>query len=98
MAAHGALQVGPPGAGAELQGRHVQRVEPEEIAVRAIAFGWAGAAVTLTSEVIGSALAGLARPVALGERVQLLREVVQQPVIPGSGGRVGVVNDQSETL
>src|SRR6266568_182742 len=90
-------------------GRHVelvdlQRVDREEVAVRPVSRGRAGAAEARRAEIGPSLLralgqSGLAAAGALGQLLRGRRDVVDDPVPPaGAGRRVGIVDREDEAL
>lgn len=64
--------------------------------MRIVPFRRTGAAVALLSKVVDSIAAKLAWFEALSERMDICRDIVQQPVIPGAAGSVGIVDDKGD--
>lgn len=94
----GGFEFGLGGSGLEVEGG-VEGVEFEEVAMRQAA-RWAGAAVADAVEVVVSLMGAVGKDSDLwGGRGQGRRgggDVPDEPVGPGAGGGVGIVDDEGE--
>src|SRR5437867_743227 len=100
MLLHGLLNFFPGGARLQTQ-LAVQRVKFEKVAVE-FAVWWTWPAIAELFEIIealfGAAWNILRLRCALGQLAGIRRQIVEDPVCPGSTRRVGVVGDQGESF
>ena len=89
-----AIQFGAFHARRKSQRMHIERVQAEEIPVRPVAFGRARAAISQLPEIVLAADAGTSGRVSLWQVVHTGRNIVEQPVIPGSPRGIRIVYDQ----
>src|SRR5581483_10693807 len=97
MAFHCREELLAPGSGGKAERGDIQGVELEEVAVRPVAVGRAGAAIARLAEIVRAAEGKSACPEALGQIADLGPDIVENPVAPHTAGRIRIFHDQRET-
>ena len=97
LPSHRRFQFCPIGSRAQAESLLIQRVHFKEVAVRSVSLWGTRSAVAEFSKIVFTAYAHAARFHPLREIMDSRRDVVKEPVIPGSRGRIGIIHDQGET-
>src|SRR5579883_242458 len=82
----------------QFERRRIQREHAEKVTMRTACLGRARASVASLAEIVETRFSQRRRLVSFGDRMDVRRDVPEEPVIPGAARSIRIVNNQGETF